>query len=344
LYDKETLEIYLRNGIYGTLMPPVKERDLSRTRHFHTLGDYSCLRGGMHMFFFLKRDIVYGGRIKGSKRHGAFYLNGTHSPLGRIAQAPLVWDESNRRRYAATSIEGIFEVPSVGQRCQPYLVLFEGTGGLRGRRIRSDDLYFRLGSFPYPLPSNSIQGMSFCVLTPGETNILLELLRESEEIVDYDKHEEMELVAPPKPFHPKLGIADVREAFEAKEILNEAHLESSVLANPELLPDNMRPHEHALSRQVPISPFKPFQMDRADICYYSRSTPLGNGTLPNCIIELKIRQAGKRDVEQVERYLDWLFCVSPKEAQQVSVFLYAPRFSNRAVTRKYKEQIDLVPF
>ncbi len=363
LYDRETLEIYLKNGVYGTLMPPVDGMTLSRTRHFHTLGDYSCLRGGMHLFFFLKRFIVYGGRIKGSKKYGAFYLNGMQSPLGKAAEAPLVWDESNRSRYTPTSEEGLFEVPDAGRRCQPYLVLFDDDSGLRGRKIRSDELYFKLGRFPYPLPSNSIQGMSFCVLTPGETDILLDLMNMSDEVVDYAKSQEMRLEDTPTPFHPKWGIGSVKEAYEAYELLkqrhrgreteallrgdvliNEAHLEASVLANPELLPREMQPRNHTLSRQVPISPFKPFQMDRADICYYSREAPIGNGTLPSVIIELKMKQAGKAEVEQVERYLDWLFLVRPEEARQVRAFLYAPMFSRRAEVTKHRGQVNLITF
>ena len=81
---------------------------------------------------------------------------------------------------------GIFKVSTssgVNDRCQPYLIRFKDYIGLKGRVIPSDDLYFELGSYPYPLPSNSIQGMSFCTLTPGESDILLSLFQEDSELV-----------------------------------------------------------------------------------------------------------------------------------------------------------------
>ena len=48
-----------------------------------------------------------------------------------------------------------------------------------GKYIVSDDLYFELGKYPYPLPSNSMQGMGFCTLTPGEVSTILKLIDKS---------------------------------------------------------------------------------------------------------------------------------------------------------------------
>ena len=53
LYDQETLKLYLEKGIYGFLMSP-ENQESPRSKHYNALADYSCLRKGQHVFFFLK--------------------------------------------------------------------------------------------------------------------------------------------------------------------------------------------------------------------------------------------------------------------------------------------------
>lgn len=178
LFDKETLNLYLEKGVYGFHQPPIFKYVSSRSRHYHALADYACARDGAHVFFFLKRMVVYGGQIIGSKKTGSFYLNGPYSPMGKIADAKIYWDESLRSIYKSTGKPGIFTVPNADEekeKCQPYLIRFKDNIGLKGKWISSDQLYFELGEYSYPLPSNSIQGMSFCTLTRGETKIALNL-------------------------------------------------------------------------------------------------------------------------------------------------------------------------
>ena len=50
-------------------------------------------------------------------------------------------------------------------KAQPFILQFIQNKDT-GKYIISDDLYFELGKYPYPLPSNSMQGMGFCTLTP----------------------------------------------------------------------------------------------------------------------------------------------------------------------------------
>ncbi len=344
LYDHETLSLYLSRGVYGTLIPPVR-RDLKHSRHFHTLGDYACIRGGTHVFFFLKRHIVYGGQVVGPKDQGAFFLNGMTSPMGREQDAPLVWDESRRTRYRPCSEPGVFQIGDRGTYSQPYLILFEDSLGLKGRTIESDQLYFRLGKYPYPLPTNSIQGMSFCTMTPGEVSAVLELLTQNcKKQYPVRSEENVDLVGYPMPFRPEYGIRSVSDAYRNSLLFNEAHLEASVLSNPRLLPEFMRPGTATtLCRQVPISPFKPYQMDRADICYYSDPL-IKDGTLPSKVIELKNRPAGARDIRQVTRYLDWLWLVGEEDVRQTELILYAPSFHTAALGQEYRDYVHLVSF
>jgi len=344
LYDEHTLNLYLEKGIYGFLMPPVLGEVSSSSRHYAALADYACARKGTHVLFFLKRKIVYGGQIIGSKSLGAFYLNGPYSPMGREANAEVYWDESKRDRYVGTGQSGIFEVPEVGQRCQPYLIIFKDELNMKGRTILSDQLYFELGKYGYPLPSNSISGMGFCTLTPGETDKALSLF-EKESIGSFPgvSSERLEIEGYPRPFEPKYGIQSLRDAFAKSLFVNEAHLEASVLANPDLLPYELRPIEATICRQVPVSPFKPFQMDRADICYF-REDSMGDGTIPNIVIELKNKQASNNDAKQITRYLKWFHIVLGERASKISVYLAAPSFAvtEKAILPEHRPQVKFV--
>ncbi len=348
LYDEDTVRLYVEKGIYGFLMRPVPEGGIPSRFHFRALADYACIREGTHVFFFLKRELVYGGEALGSTSTGSFYLNGANSPMAREAGAKLCWDESRRRDYVPSENPGTFLVPSIGEiRCQPYLVRFVDRIGLRGQKISSDELYFQLGKYGYPLPSNAIQGMSFCTMTPKETEIALSLLEGSRKELSAAGSVDRDLCLEGEPtlFAPEYGVPHLKDALVKSSFTSEAHLEMSVLANPELLPDELRPGENdAICRQVPISAFKPAQMDRADICYYS-SPSVGDGTLPNAIIELKKDRAGKSAVNQVKRYLDWLYAVVPGEAPRVKVHLLAPSFARTVLAaesgRKYHRQLRL---
>jgi len=276
LSDEKTLRLYLSKGIYGFQMPPIRGEVPKRSKHYAVLSDYACARKGTHVFFFLERKIIYGGQVVGSKKYGAFYLNGPYSPLGRKANSKVCWDESSR--YMPTGNPGIFRRPKDDKEvCQPYLLMFKDKIGLKGYVIKSDQLYFELGKYPYPLPSNSIVGMGFCTLTPGETEIALALIeKEPIEYIEPCTDEDIKLLCQPLPFSPKYGISSMKEAT------SEDHLKASIIANPQLLPEFLRPKNAVIFREVPLSPFKPYRwMDRADICYYSDDL-ICDGTVPNC--------------------------------------------------------------
>ncbi|WP_396611467.1 hypothetical protein ACH9L7_14860 [Haloferax sp. S1W] len=342
LYDKDTLKLYLEQGVYGQHMTPQEGEPSSQSAHYKTLADYASTREGKHVFFFLDREIYYGGQIVGSDEHGAFYINGKKSPLGREADAPLVWDESSRDKYGETDEPGVFDAGGErGEKCQPFLIQFEDNQDMAGRYIISDQLYFELGEYPYPLPSNSIAGMGFCTITPAETDILLNLLEnEHEGEIEPVSDEPVELQGDPIPFSPEYGVDSSEEAHP------EAHLEASLIANPELLPEHMRPEGATICRQVPISPFKPSNLDQADVCYFSGDT-IQDGTIPNTILELKIRKAGKGAALQVKRYLMWLHDRLGEEAGQIEIYVYAPGFTSTFdgyISERFLEQVEKVDY
>jgi hypothetical protein len=346
LSDRASLALYLHRGLYGFLMSPIHRVGAisSRPRHFHALADYACIREGTHVFFFLERQIVYGGQAVGQADYGSFWLNGPLSPLGLAAVAPLCWDESSR--YSPTSEAGVFRVRLAdgdADRCQPYLIRFHDGLQLRGKSISSDELYWRLGDYGYPLPSNSIQGMSFCTLTPGETEIALELLSTMpEQQFPLDCGNASDLLGKPV-FSAAFGVRDLVAAFAAGFFVNEAHLEASIIANPDLLPVSMRPGAgDCICRQVPVSPFKPAQMDRADICYFSSGNVINRGTLPNVVIELKNKHASQNAVDQVVRYLRWLHRVAGAQARSIRAYVFAPSFAKTVRVPEFTDQIELM--
>lgn len=344
LYDEETLRLYLDRGIYGQHMSPEESEPSSYSNHYPTLADYACGREGNHVFFFRDREIFYGGQLIGSDEHGAFFLNGQRSPLGRDADATLVWDESKRDRYDSVD-PGLFTVDDEDEEddavCQPFLLRFEDERDLAGTYIQSDQLYFELGEYPYPLPSNTISGMGFCTLTPGETQTMLELLEnEPEGHIRPESDEDVELEGEPVPYSPEYGVASPEDANP------ESHLEATVTANPSLLPEFLHPEGAAICRQVPISPFKPRDMDEADVCYFTEDS-IQEGTIPNTVIELKNNRAGKGAATQVVRYLRWLHKRLGSEAEQIDVYVYAPSFTgtfNGYIPEEFTDQIQKVDF
>ncbi len=349
LYDEETLILYLSRGVYGFLMKPTGGIINPQSRHYQALADYACVRDGTHIFFFLKRKLVYAGQVTGNTKYAAFVLNGQDSPLGRVANATTCWDESTRSIYCPAGTGGIFSIrgkPEVGKKNQPYLVLFQDRLGLAGKCITSDELYWELGNYRYPLPSNSIQNMAFCTLTPGETNIALNLLyNSSRKRYEPDIQESISLDDEISYFSPTYGISSIADTFAQDGFVNEAHLEASVIANPELLPTIIRPQNgDVICRQVPLCPFKPFQMDRADICYYASDIQINDGTVPNLVIELKVGTASQMAVSQIERYLEWIYKITDNDAlaKTVKAYVCAPSFNRNVKVTKYCSQIELV--
>ena len=340
LFDRDTLKLYLNKGVYGFHMPPVYGEVSNRSRHYAALADYGCSRNDAHIFFFLKREIIYGGQVIGSEKYGSFYLNGRYSPLCRSANATLFWDESNRDCYLSTTRKGIFTRPNVknndSEVCQPYILMFKDRLGLSGNTISSDQLYFNIGKYPFPLPTNSISDMSFCTMTPFETNMTLELLKnESIGRYEFSDYNEVEISGKQISYHPKYDVKNIQE------VVSESHMEASVLSNPHLLNEKLRPDsETTLCRQVPISPFEPFQMDRADICYYKES--FCDGALPYMVIELKNKNAGKAECEQAQRYLEWLKKCTPDDSKNINIYLLAPGFKRTAnISPRLANQIHL---
>ena len=108
--------------------------------------------------------------------------------MGRKSNSEMFVDLSNVQ--PTTEDEGVYYLGKNTRnedrnRALPFVIEFE-TNELSGKQISSDDLYFELGKYNFPFPSNSIQGIAIATLTPKETEILIDLMKESENKIFYD--------------------------------------------------------------------------------------------------------------------------------------------------------------
>ena len=312
LEDERSLALYLREGVFSQHQGAQLDDTVHHSsNHYKILADYACARPGTHVFFFRNRTIYYGGQIQsdGDPKTGAFYLNGPTSPMGRRADAGLGWDETTRSDFTPNDdTPGTFERQTrngTATYAQPFVLRFDTSVPDAGAKIRSDDLYFELGDYPFPFQSNTIRGSGFVPLGPGETRILRTQLREATETYDPRENEvdvpDVRLdVGALEPYQPEYGV----QALSRDTLTSEAHLEASVIANPALLPDALQPaSDVSVVRQAPISPLKPMQVDAVDIAYYHPD--FEDGLYPQRILELKYTTASSGpdgDAGQIERY------------------------------------------
>ena len=111
-----------------------------------------------------------------------------------------------------------------------------------------------------------MQGMGFCTLTPGEVSILHSLISQSNQMIAFEGEGDVE-----KSGEGTLFDSEIVSIHD--ELVNEAQLEFTILFILWIPFAVFLQDDYILCRQVPISPFKPSQMDRADICYIAFLIP-----------------------------------------------------------------------
>ena len=357
LYDDASLQNCMINGLYGFLMPPIcEETPGSQSNHYKVLSDYACCEEGTEIFFCNERTITYGGKITTTNNgEPVFYLNGNTSPLGRKANSKLYVDMSDR--YEITDKKGVYYLGKNQQgkdmyRAMPFIIEFDNHLPLTGKQITSDELYFELGNYNYPFPSNSIQNKGFCTLTIKETNILLKLMEESDKKITFENASTKDTI-----IKNDLKMLFNTSLLNETEPCSESHLEFLLLADSKKLDDivyeclpNIPKDNYIRCRQVPLCPFRPIQFDMADICLYSENYPIKDYTLPNIIIELKNQPANFHAYDQVTKYLRWIKQIAPEEFDKVRAIIIAPRFTRtltldnlikKEINTEYHDQIVL---
>lgn len=339
LSDEKSLETCIKYGYYGFFMPPVLEDEPNtRSKYYAVLSDYACCEKGTEIFFFTERTITYGGTvIEENDDNPVFYLNGPTSPLGRKANSKryINIDEniSKETENCLTDNEGVYYFGKTRDgkdlfKAMPFIIEFDNGKELSGKQISSDELYFELGNYTYPFPSNTIQGKGMCTLTPKETEILLELMNKSKNMIEISSDNDIKI-------SNELKTIFYRGLVENDTYINESQLEFTLLANNEKLHKIISKTLPEFSnkpfikcRQIPLCPFRPIQFDMADICLYDESNPIANNSLPNVVIELKNDKANFRDYEQVTKYLRWIKQCIPNDFHKIRALLIAPNFTS----------------
>lgn len=322
----------LKYGIYGFFMKPIFEgQPSSQSRHYAILSDYACCEEGTHIFFFYDRNVYYGGKVTNDEKseESIFYLNGKSSPLGKKANSEFYYEETlhksrtNKETYIINDDE----------KAIPFTIEFELDEELTGKKIDVDDLYWELSNYNYPLPINSIQGLSMATLTPGETNILLNLLKEKGVRIKLKP-----INNEPKIYYDKKTKFS-KELIKGEKQISEAHLEFLLLSQIELIEKIIPNGEYTRCRQIPVCPFKSKNYDRVDIALYNKSDMIRDGTIPNVIIELKNKDVSYNEYKQVDKYLDWLNrIVDNDEFKKIKAFLIGPKISKNLNEKKLEEK------
>lgn len=338
---KGALTKSLKYGIYGFLMKPVVEgQPDSRSKHYPILSDYACCEEGTHVFFFYDREVYYGGIITNENKDDSptFYLNGKTSPLGKKANSEFYYEDTYKKSKEETYII------NNNEKAIPFTIEFKVDSELTGKKINVDDLYWELSQYNYPLPINSIQGLAMATLTPKETEILLNLLKNSDEKVKKIEIDE------PKIYDDRKTLFS-KEFVKGEKQIYEAHLEFLLLSQIELIKKIIPDGEYTRCRQIPVCPFKSKNYDRVDIALYDKNNRIKDGTLPNIIIELKNKDVSYEEYKQVNRYLKWLEKVADDEFERIQAYLIGPKISEnlnkpqlkrRGINTRYFEKIKLV--
>lgn len=319
----------LKYGIYGFFMKPIFEgQPSSQSRHYAILSDYACCEEGTHIFFFYNRNVYYGGKVTGEGKLGEsiFYLNGQTSPLGKKANSEFYYEytlpksKENEETYIINDEE----------KAMPFTIEFELDDELTGRKISVDDLYWELSQYNYPLPINSIQGLAMATLTPKETDILLDLLKNS------DKKIKNKPIKNEPTINNDKKTKFYKELVKGEKQISESHLEFLLLSQIELIENIIPNGEYTRCRQIPLCPFKSESYDRIDIALYDKNDRLRNGTIPNVIIELKNKDVSFSEYKQVHRYLEWLEKIAPNEFKKIKPILIGPKISRNLTKRQLK--------
>lgn len=288
---------YIAAGVYGPKLRYWRDEDPNLTEYVRVLAAIASCREGDHVFFHSRGRFVYGGRVRGSDTHGAFFLNGRRGFLGRRADAPLVWDESDWAQQEPPALKRLDPARRAAV-IQPFLLRFDDELGLAGRWADEDSLYFGLRSYPYMLPTNWPSSKLVSV-SPGEAELLLSLLSESPSArYGHDDVGDVELADEPEPYESQHGPRALG-AMTVDDLL------AALLANPRQLPPVIPPREAALCHHVPISPYRPRDVPTADIAWYSDSR-LNDGTVPDGLVYLDAESAGADLRRRIDAQHAWL--------------------------------------
>lgn len=294
----ESVSIALKHGVFGQHVK-FEENYSPYSSHFDILADYSCARDGDHVFLFKDNQIYYAGQITGNSDGAAFKFNG-ETP---VYEAQLAWDESKRDDKTPAQRDGLFYTEKKREKGkqkvhQPYLLLFDTKSSeYAGLTTGADEYYYSIdeaSEIDSPLPSNSMKRRGFGPITPAETRVMLDVVKQEGRRPEIIEDIQLNFECEPIEYNPSIALN------KDTEFVNEAHLEAAILANPSLYPVYDE-NSDFVCRQSPLTPNRSEGIDRPDISIYNGQNPMW----PKKVVEIKNGKASERAANQINKYYKW---------------------------------------
>lgn len=317
LNSEEALKYYIKEGVYSTRIKPPKKNGWS-IAYLGTIADYASMQAGELVYFFIKKKIYGVGELVdiGSINSCVFknletafypkiddeYINNTPEFYddSLVFHERNVWDckiDKDSRFYQQRWV-CVFK---------PYPCFYEGID--MDDILKSDTTHKDLRGL------RTFSGVSFMKLSPSENQIFKTYI-EAKKLSQFEtdmqwqiNHEKMANKLDTRHafnLEPLIATKENADGYVSSEMLIEASLLSSLVhKNKDVC--NVFGLWDYISHQVTASPFKPVEyMDKMDICGYKG----GDGGFWDAkeflLIEIKKGSATDADVEQINKYINWL--------------------------------------
>jgi hypothetical protein len=340
LDNLDSLHLYTRNGVYATKLS--SPSGLWGSHHEGTFADYSTMRAGDNVYFFIRRKIYGIGRLV-DLHGGCKFLNypGAGEPQQPRYQAirdDLLWDEG--------------EI-SANQRC---VCVFEPDPYFFKTGVDMDDV---LSSKPSAFKMlRAFWKLSFIKFDDEENQAFKDILLKRNqsilgantyphqgvfEFVSY--HDAITKRLPSHDYRLDSGMMSLIESCADGDYLkHEMAIEAGILhqlsSNDEETCAVFGYWDY-LSHQVIASPFKPVDyMDKMDLFGYTYIPGFEPTKSRYLVGEIKKDAANIEDVDQLLKYVDWVrdeYCFG--DYSMINAFLIAYEFDQAVIQHTHDVSI-----
>jgi hypothetical protein len=331
----DSLLLYTQNGVYATKLS--SPSGSWRTHHEGTFADYSTMKAGDNVYFFIKRRIYGIGRLVNLERDCKFFNFPGASRPDRFdyhaIKQNLLWDEG--------------EI-SANQRC---ICLFEPDPYFFELGIDMDDV---LSSNPAAFKMlRALWKLSFIKFDDEENQAFRDVILKRNQHVLADTEPGSDIFSFDPASHRRILTQLQQEQYQLESGMS---LIMSSCANGESLRHEMAIeagilHQLAikdpqtcavfdewdyLSHQVIASPFKPVDyMDKMDLFGYAYLPGFQPTRFRFLVGEIKKETARREDVDQLLKYVDWVkdeYCFG--DYSMIHAYLIAYAFTPDVVEHK----------
>jgi hypothetical protein len=339
LSSRASLEMYIRNGAYGTIIRR-PERGFWSTANEMTMADYLTMRSGDLIFFFLERQVYGVGRLvsfpcRDGEAVALCNFPGSSEPTSQPPADLLnyLWRENGEENIRWV----VFFKPS------PCFF----THGLDMDEVLEADNKGVVRSL------RAFEKRSFVQIDDEEAQVILDLLvRRHEKVLD-DLSAHSGTVFPDEsgPVHAKVAGTDLTahaldvdpllrrhtsEGLIRHEALIQAWLVGKLVGRAPAVTGILGEWDF-VANQVPASPQKPVcYMDRIDV--FGHVTRRLSSDLPATVVRYKIVEIKKDFIESIEaidqlmKYVDWTAHTrSGGDYAMIDAYLVAHGFSEEVV-------------